>query len=765
MHQLTRTLLRAALLCAFILHASRAHWEYRGGPERQGRSDEVLKSPLTLQWAVEFENERLSSGAEATVSNNVVVVTTQSGREFGLDPASGQKIFERPGQYPHRLVLPGIPLVRQQAAFSEGRMYVTAEDLRLRCIETNSGKILWTSPQMYGQTARDYAPVVVKSGARKYIVVRTNPVLNMAQQISSDRDFLLKQAGVPTGDWKKTDAWIKSPEAAGTPELFAKEQKAIAEYLAGNPRAETFYVFDAQTGLRAFTSPILWVGGCQGVGTPPVITKDGKALVLYRSAYGNWNHGVAPLVSLGLLSFESGKIEPLRHNQGPQPPWNTFWGTADEAQNFTLASDDLIIVHQGTLSRFNLQTRNLEKIWGERDTFGGFKNPSWARNEWHGPARGGVAISGGHVYWTTGSRVLCLGPGEPKQKASIKTIKPSMPLASLPAPDFRIEETAREIINTNWAPLYVEPGLAGREFFFDSTREQMMALSWAYPQLGAEMQSRMKEHLLGLWTTNRFQSSRLDQGARRELFPIPPDVLKLGRGEAAHPFGDTYSIWFFAERCQVWPQILDRWDDLEKQFHDFRTQHPRFGSKPELYFNRYLASLIALADIADNAAQPKTAFEARELSARAAETLEYWWKNAVQAGELTTFNGSKELDPFLGKGSGLSFAVFPHRHKIALFQDMTPEVAAIVAGRAPHAAKEIWNRFSNLYATWHLQGEERQVHFGENFVDTPDLALGAFQTMAFLSGTPREEWLRRVDIPFCLADLYYLQKASIAAAK
>ena len=82
-----------------------------------------------------------------------------------------------------------------------------------------------------------------------------------------------------------------------TPELVAKEQEAIVKYLEKNPSAQTFYVFDAETGKRAFTAPILWVGGCQGVGTPPAITADGRAVVIHRSAYGNWNHGVAPLVA------------------------------------------------------------------------------------------------------------------------------------------------------------------------------------------------------------------------------------------------------------------------------------------------------------------------------------------------------------------------------------------------------------------------------------------------------------------------------------
>src|SRR5207247_1708881 len=99
---------------------------------------------------------------------------------------------------------------------------------------------------------------------------------------------------------------------------------------------------------------------------------------------------------------------------------------------------------------------------------------------------------------------------------------------------------------------------------------------------------------------------------------------------------------------------------------------------------------------------------------------------------LTNFSTSAQLDPFINSGDAISFRIAPHRHQIALFYDMTPEVAAIIREKAPEAVDKVWQIFERLYRTWDIVGEERQVHFGENFIDPPDLALNGFKALAWL---------------------------------
>ncbi|HPD16807.1 MAG TPA: PQQ-binding-like beta-propeller repeat protein [Planctomycetota bacterium] len=670
---------------------------------------------------------------------------------------------------------------RQTAAFADGRVFVTGEDMRLRAFDARLGSSLWTSDPLVGQTARNYYPVIAKKGGRTVVIVRTNPVIQMSRLIAQDRHLLCQSAGVDDSDWKKVAAWIKTKEAMGTPELWEKEQAAICDYLAKHREAQTFFVLDAETGKLLPPPPVLWIAGCQGVGTPPVVLPDGRLLVFYRSVYGNWNDGVAPLVALGLLDLDRNRIEPLQHIHGTNPPWGLFWGTADESQNFLVARDTLIIIHQGTLSGFDLKTRQLFPIWGKRDTWGGFKNLPWARNEWHGPARSGVAIVGNRIYWQTGSRVLCIVSGEKGEPANDEGIAAaSVPPAVAPPPGrperhFILEQLRNALATlsaslgtASWAPLYVEPGLSGREFPFDDSGETFEALAWAFPHLEARERQTAKALLAKQWEEfppfTRQAWYPLDKGERREPFWVPPDVLTpSGQPRPHHPFGNVYAVWLYAERCGEWDRVKAAWPQIKACFEDFARMNWKLDpERGDLYASRYLASLLAFARIAEKAGDAEAARQASALAEKTGEALVAWWK--AVAGRITPriFADIREWDDFIGKGNGLFFKIIAHKSKIALFHDLTPEVAALVRAKAPEAVEKVWTAFETLCPTWYLVGEERQVHFGENFVDPPDFALNAFKAFAWLRGAKPDELAARVDVPPCKADLAHLAKLAIA---
>jgi hypothetical protein len=670
----------------------------------------------------------------------------------------------------------GVP-IRQTAAVADGQVSVTGEDLRVRCFQVLDGKCVWTSEPLVGQTARDYYPMVVTRAGRTLVIIRTNPLLNMGQRIGRDRTMLCRNAGVDDSAWQKLEAWMKSAASHGDPALWAAEQKAVVQYLTTNREAKSFFVLDAASGKEVTPAPVLWAAGCQGVGAPPALMPDGRLLVFYRSAYGNWNLGVAPLVGLGLLDLQQDYITPLFHRQGAQPPWNCFWGTADESQSILVVSNTALIVHQGTVSGFDFSTNDLFPIWGERDTYGGFRNPPWARNEWHGPARSGVAVAQGRLYWQTGSRILCLAPGQsnrgpaaPQPRAVSQdlatTSAPPIPSPSTEEIRRRLVATAEEVLSRTWAPLFTDPGLAGRVFAFDQSGEQFEALAWAWPYLPAGLQKKAKDFLRTEWDRHppltRQAWLPLALGERREWFHVPADYCaRLGSDRQPHPFGNLYAVRLFAQRSGDEAWLRDNWPALKTAFEDFANSNWRLNPPGDPFANRYLASLLAFSQIAEARGETDLARHARDKASETAEALVAWWRRAAERGTLRTFNTSSELDPFIGKGDGISLAVAPHRHKLALFQDLTPEVAAMLREKAPDAVAGVWQTFYALCPTWSLVGEERQVHFGENFLDPPDFALSAFQARAFLTNSSQGELARRVDLPFCHADLDYLIKLAL----
>ncbi len=718
-----------------------------------------------MRWAVPSSAGGCS--AAPVVYDDHVFISTRKGEILALALLSGKE------QWRERL---GVP-VRQTAAVAKGRLYVTGEDLRVRCFDASRGKLLWTSEPLSGQTARDYYPVVVESRGKMYVVVRTNPLRKMADQIVRDAQLLCRLAGIEA-DWQSIDRWLHSDKAVGSVETWRKECEAIREYLREDPASRTFYVLDGETGSLLPPMPVLFVGGCQGVGVPPVALPDGRLLVLYRSAYGNWTLGVAPLVSIGLLNLEDGQITPLRHREGNQPPWNTFWGTADESHHLVVAGETLLLVHQGTIGGFRMNDGALFTVWGERDTWGGFRSLPWARNEWHGPARSAVAVVGNRLFWQTGSRILCIEAGLDGQAGAdrpvhVKQVRRSgsisPPVLSKGMLQHALERSVTELLSRRWMPYLVEPGLAGREFAFTHSGEIFDALAWAYPHLRPTTRQNVKQYLVGEWqkhppsTVQTFYPHR--QGEPREWVRLPADMREPAAGvPSPHPFGNLYATWLWATRCGEIDRVKAAWQQIVQCVGQFEGTGWRLdGKRGDLYANRYAASYYALSRLAAQMGERALAQRATEQYERTLDALAEWWKLAAEEADLPTFyRDIARWDQFIGQGNRLFLGVFPHRAQLALFADITPEVAAAIKRQAGEAVGRVWETFQTLCPTWHLTSEERQVHYGENFVDLPGFSVDAFRAFKWLADARDNDLRLRVDLPLCRADVGYILKLALS---
>jgi outer membrane protein assembly factor BamB len=760
-------------LYALAADTGKPRWRYRAGAailhspaagetvvvvaDAGGRMHGVALATGRPAWTVAAEG---GFSASPALVGDVAIAGSRGGEVLAVDLASGKVRWRR------RLPAP----VRQTAAALGKHVFLTAEDLRVRCYEVDSGELVWTSAPLAGQSARDGHPVVVQAGGRVILIVTTSPVDNMARRIAADRRLLCRNAGVDDSSWKTIDAWTRDRRALGDEKLWRKEQSAIVRALEEDRSARTFFALDAVTGKEVCTPPVLWVGGCQGVATPPVLLGGGDLLVLYRSAYGNWSHGVAPLVALGRLDPVKGSITPLRHRHGMRPPWSTFWGTADECQNFVSAGGTVLIVHQSTLSGFNLKTGELFAVHGERDSWGGARNLSWARNEWNGPARGGVAVVGKRLYWQTGSRLLCLAAGEKGKPApDEETVGADVPTNQAPAaalPDEkalrqRLESAVEELLERPWAPLVIEPGLAGRQFFFDSSTDELVALARAWPHLPAGLQAKVRTFLARRWKDHPPHAAAalaLQGGAPREWHPAPPRLrTPEGKRAGPHALAGCYAAWLYASRVGERRAVEAAWPALRRLPADFRKlEHP-----DERHLNHHLAGVLALGRLARLFGDADTEKEAGKLAARLSDRLVQRWEAAARRVGTPVVPSVREWDNFIGKGDGLFVPVRPHFHRLTLFDGLTPEVAAVILARAGKAADRVWGAFEALCPTWHLQGEERQVHTGENAFDPPDFALSAYRALAWLRQATAGELTSRLDIPFCRADLFFIEKLAV----
>jgi outer membrane protein assembly factor BamB len=716
--------------------------------------------------------------ASPLVAGETVHVGSRDGTFYAVSAADGKPRWKFATDGP----------IRGTAALAGERVLFASDDMHAYCLDAK-GRRLWKSAKLYGQSFRDYYPVVLGDYAvfRSVLAEETNDDLN------GGTAFLQKQAGV-AGGWKELEAFFKSDQNKGSPELVRAEQQAVRRRLDDNPYRRTCFVLDLETGKESARAPVLYAAGNGGCGVPPVRTPGGRAVILYRTVYSSWNLGVKPAVGLGYLDPKGGSVEPIRHRRGNVPPWNTFWGTSDETTNFSAGGDVLYLCHQGTLSGLDLKTLDLFPIHGERDTWGGLAAPPWAANEWHGPARGSAAVSDDCLFWVTGSRVLCVrggvkaegaapkptsaAPAEPKAlRPGDGAIDAAKLVADVPKWERPPEEATRELRDElarevgelldgwPWAPLYLQMGIGSRDFFFAHPCYAVQALARAYPFLpketAAKARERAKAELAGCLTK---EAVPLEKGRRRERFDVPPHDLSWSYHPRWPAVSHLYAVWLYGERTGDWDAVEGLWPRAREVWKDYAARPLEFDAKQggHLYLNRTASGCLAYARLARRFGDADGAEAAtRELGRLTKEALRVYRERAKVADEALRQRAGKG-DIAGNAGRQLYFHLNNHKSKLALFLDLSPELGAALAGAAPEETEVLRRWVGRLMPAWYLALGERGVHYGENFVDLPDTVHGLFLAQALLWRAPPEDLARYADLPWSRADLFYVEKRAIA---
>ncbi len=318
------------------------------------------------------------------------------------------------------------------------------------------------------------------------------------------------------------------------------------------------------------------------------------------------------------------------------------------------------------------------------------------------------------------------------------------------------------------APLRVEIGLGGCEFFFDHSGETVESLSLAARHLAPDLRRRVGEYLDAVVEKHPPHTAacwyKIGAGRRRENYVVTDDLLAARRIEPQfHPFGNVYSLWLMAQRLDRRPAVAERWPEIRRAYQEFRSSGWRFDpAKGDLFANRYLASLVAYVRIARHAKQGEAAAEGVALAAELARGIVENYRRDADAVLLPEFNDVNEFDRWRGEGAGgFFFRLGGHKAKVARFHDLAPEVAEIVADHAPEAAGRYLAFVDRSLPGWYLTGEERQFHFGENYVDYPDFARDVFLAKARLGRASAAQLADWADMPWCPGDLYLIEKLAI----
>jgi hypothetical protein len=667
----------------------------------------------------------------------------------------------------------GGPILAPASIAEDGTIVFASEDMHVRAVSSD-GKLRWTSKKLPGVSLRDHPPAIWKGLA----IVRSAPADGFHEVMNRNQDLLARtQKAIPLGAADKVvddkhGAYILRPN----PDRMKPEQDAVVAYLAENPHDRTFFALSLEDGAEPWTSPVLYTCGLHNPPTAPTFRGD-DLYTYYRSSLTNWSRGVRPFTALGRVDRATGRIQPLAHAQGDDPGWSPFASIGDETQALSRMGDVLLSTHQGTIGGLKLADRTWVAICSARDTYGGIFGPGalpggWDAekrmqregwlvnmpNEWHGPDKSVLAVAARRFFWLTGSQVVCWGgPDTPKAGTGGTKVPPPIRKrfervvvcggnvtadrvggvdASVvrkavavddvrwvlddpkPGPvDVRLDAAALEVTEGPWAPFIVQLGISKEERHFWRTAQTIRVLSLALPRLSDGVRAKVKEHLGLLFDGPLLHAP---EARRRELYDLGPGMRRFAAAQVSPgaQIEDLYAGWAYARHADAWEKVLCRMPDYRKLFD---------AAKPER-LNAAIAGAIGYARMANRAGEKE---EVERALVRLAQLTEE--RVHLERADSNFVRASKDA----------------HYASIPRYEDLVPETVELLRRLAgPELARNLKDLTEQM-PVWHQAFAERMIG-GENYTHTPRLAWGLY-----LAGAGGPE---RLDLPWCRADLYYLEK-------
>jgi hypothetical protein len=298
-----------------------------------------------------------------------------------------------------------------------------------------------------------------------------------------------------------------------------------------------------------------------------------------------------------------------------------------------------------------------------------------------------------------------------------------------------------------WTPLHHTLGISGYEAYFDHPDEYFYALSIAAPFLSAKLAEQTKRLLNRMAAeTPPFAKDGFDRraGRPRESYDVPVELRRTGKGSASGLFG-VYAWWSYCFYANNKPSVdLRELPPLPESPYRFNIQSANSGTDEAEKLNGDLAGIIGFIRLArsghDQDAERKATEKFREfLELRI--NLERMNPRILEK----TFSASKSL----------------HNHKLARFCDLTPEVGAAVRKWSGGCGPAHLRAFRAERNGWYLAFGDRMIG-GENFTNPLHFSRALFAGATFIEELPGEELAKFLDVPWCKADLYFIEKCVYA---
>jgi hypothetical protein len=292
----------------------------------------------------------------------------------------------------------------------------------------------------------------------------------------------------------------------------------------------------------------------------------------------------------------------------------------------------------------------------------------------------------------------------------------------------------RELISQPWQPLVFPPGKHPREAYriFADPTETLFTLARAYPHVDENLQQAIRHYV----ETQNLASLRSTppKGAVRSYYDIAPDKLfRLMDDIVRSDVARLYPLWLWAHATGDWSIIESnwpQWESLVEQAPNKMEEDCRSG---------YLGGLIAYCRIATHMKDNEAVAKGLSITRKALR--------------------KRLVYEFAHPKGGLITEVPVSRSIFARWRHLTPEVGRLLAHYAGPIHKCLMDTYVDYHRpTWYLAWGIESMWRNESPFAFPTMPAEIFAARAWILDEPRETLTGFLDLPWCKADLFYLQK-------
>jgi hypothetical protein len=307
----------------------------------------------------------------------------------------------------------------------------------------------------------------------------------------------------------------------------------------------------------------------------------------------------------------------------------------------------------------------------------------------------------------------------------------------------RLASQVKELISQPWQPLIFPPGKHPTEAYriFADPTETLFTLALAYNYLDEDLQTRVRQYVERLSSPGGplegpagKRSVDASVGVVRSFYDIAPDKLSRLRDDITRDdVARLYPLWLWAHVTSDWRRIETNWSRLK-----LLVDQPA-GKMEEDCRNGYVAGLIAYCRIANHLDDRQAVEKALPVARKALrERLVY---------------------EFAHTEGGLISEVPVLRSIFARWRHLTPEVGRLLAQYAGPTHKHLMDVYVDYHRpTWYLAWGVETIWRNESPFALPTMADEIFGARAWILNEPGETLARYLDVPWCHADLFYIQK-------